>query len=76
MDPKPTLDINKLEFCETRHREWKRHMKNLIRQSTRMNRIVHKWRKKQECLIGSDQEDPDPYKPTYVFYCLEASDVN
>ena len=77
MDLKPTLDIINLCECAQYRKEWRRKIRELIHTDkkvrSRENRILRKWRDKQEELLGyEDEEDPDPYRPTYVFYCLEA----
>jgi len=76
MDNKPTLDTKDLTQCAEHQREWKRKVRELIhadkRVRSRENRILRKWRDKQDELLGYDDEDPNPYQPTYVFYCLEA----
>lgn len=76
MDSKPTLDIINLRVCEKHRRDWKRRISAIVHEDkkarSRANRILRKWRGKQEELTGEEIEDPDPYQPTYVFYCLEA----
>ena len=77
MDAKPTLDTEDLPQCTQHSKEWKRKLRELIHTDkkvrSRENRILRKWREKQDELLGyDDEEDPDPYQPTYVFYCLEA----
>ena len=33
--------------------------------------VMYKYRKRQRQLLENDDiEDPDPYVPTYVFYCF------
>lgn len=77
MDLKPTLNVDDLRQCEEYRKEWKRKIRELIHTDkkvrSRENRILRKWRDKQDELLGyEDEEDPDPYQPTYVFFCLEA----
>jgi hypothetical protein len=31
---------------------------------------MYKFRSKQRELLDDDIEDPSPYEPTYVFYCV------
>ncbi len=76
MDPKPTLETEHLPQCAEHSKEWKRKIRELVhtdkRVRSRENRVLRKWRDKQDELLGYEEEDPDPYQPTYVFYCLEA----
>lgn len=37
----------------------------------KMYYVMYKYRKRQRQLLeDNDIEDPDPYDPTYVFYCF------
>lgn len=37
-------------------------------------RTLKKFREKQQDLLGDDSiEDPDPFEPTYVFYCFKGT---
>lgn len=81
MDPRPTLDVENLwsppELDEKRRKAISCH----IHTSHAARRIYQAYRslqykKMQEHEGGSkkdaitDSEDPDPYEPSYVFYCL------
>jgi hypothetical protein len=76
MDLKPTLDMNNLRECVKHRRDWKRRISAIVHEDkkvrSRANRILRKWRDKQDNLLGYEDEDPDPYRSTYLFYCLEA----
>lgn len=77
MDAKPTLDISNLGYCAKHSREWKKRVKLVVHDNkklrTKASRILSKWRVKQEELVGDNIEDPNPYQPSYVFYCLEVA---
>lgn len=72
MDSKPILDVEDLRYCAEHSREWKRRIKRIeLSQKTKVSRILYKWRKRQAASLGYKSEDPDPYNPSYVFFCLE-----
>jgi hypothetical protein len=80
MDLKPTIDIINLRECAKHRRDWKRRVSAIVyedkRHRSRATRILRKWRDTQDNLLGYEDEDPNPYRPTYVFYCLEAPCVD
>lgn len=76
---KPTIDTKSKgdsSLAEKRRKAWKRKMKKILdvskKDKKKVSEILHRWRKKQRRLLGIRHvEDPHPFEPTYVFYCLE-----
>ena len=75
MDAKPTLETEDLRYCAQHGRRWRLVMNSVIVKDTcerkKTNSVVYRWRKKQARSFGYKVEDPDPYDPSYVFFCLE-----
>ncbi len=74
MDPRPTLQVDELTFPSALRASRKRALLQRLSKWTkpdkqRLYRIMYKFRTKQRTL-DDDIEDPNPYKPTYVFYCM------
>lgn len=75
MTPRPTIDpespvpalLRKMRRIEMAKRIPKYEKKDYAK----MYRVMKKFRRKQmELLEADDIEDPDPYVPTYIFYCF------
>lgn len=77
MDAKPTLqtDEDDLQYCAEHYRRWRVIVKTVIKKNSedrkKTNKVIYRWRVKQQKSIGYKDEDPDPYDPSYVFFCLE-----
>ena len=71
MDPRPTLDIENLSPPKILVRQRKLLLKTAVCQGKGVTRIVSRWRRLQRDSLSSTDSDPDPYHPSYVFYCLE-----
>lgn len=75
--PRPTIETNLGEglaaLATQRMRELKKRMPVLSpTQKRRMSYVLSKYRKKQLALLGDEYcSDPDPFSPTYVFYCFQ-----
>lgn len=76
MTPRPTIDpespvpalLRKMRRIEMSKRMPKYDKKDYAK----MYRVMKKYRAKQiDLLEDNDIEDPDPYVPTYVFYCFK-----
>ena len=72
--PRPTLDVDNLDSPQRLRTKRKSAMKKVMGPvGSLTSRIVSKYRRQQTKLLGESDEDPSPYKPTYVFYCLDTS---
>lgn len=76
MDPKPTLDVENLR-CPPSLEAKRRKAQELIlaRAHSDADRkhiaaILRKLRARQTRLLKEKDEDPSPYDPRYIFYCL------
>ena len=65
----PTID---LDSPEADHRARRRELQaRLPRLDNKMLYVLNKFRKRQILLLmDEDIEDPNPYLPTYIFYCF------
>ena len=81
MDPRPALDVDNLDCPADLFAKRKKSMTRHIHTSHVARRIYNAYRalqhkKMQEYDGGTkkaailDSEDPSPYEPSYVFYCL------
>lgn len=78
--PRPTLEVTNLTsppaLRSKRRADWKKRMKAAIAKPPEHTRqcsnLLSRYRKRQTKLLGESDEDPCPYKPTYVFYCLDS----
>ena len=52
-----------------------KHLKNVLaipkEDEAQIRRVLAKYRRRQTRQLGCRDEDPDPYDPSYVFYCLD-----
>ena len=76
MTPRPTVDpespVPSLLRKIRRNEMAKRIPKYNKKDYAKMYRVMKKYRSKQMDLLEDDDiEDPDPYVPTYVFYCFK-----
>ena len=63
MTPRPTIDVDSPRIRRTRQ--------PIVKYNRKTSYIVNKFRKRQMILMDTnDIEDPDPYVPTYIFYCF------
>lgn len=73
MEPRPKLDVMNLsspaELTKQRKAVFK---KALGPVGPIASRVLSKYRARQTKLLGESDEDPNPYSPTYVFYCLDS----
>lgn len=76
MNDRPTLDVTNLE-CPSALRTYRRRKfahRWIICMGPKPGKlyyVLRKYRKMQQELLGSDCiDDPDPFVPTYVFYCF------
>lgn len=73
MDARPTLDVLNLESPPSLKKKRKSAMKKALGPAGPVaSRVVSKYRAKQTKLLGESKDDPYPYSPTYVFYCLDS----
>lgn len=73
--PKPSIDPESPR-ADTKRRRIE-FMKLLPKQDRRTYYMVNKFRKRQRVLLDMDDiEDPDPFYPTYIFYCFQGKNVN
>lgn len=71
MDPRPTLDVENLNPPKVLVCQRRLLLKTAICRGKGVTRIVSRWRRRQRESLESTDSDPDPYDPSYVFYCLE-----
>jgi hypothetical protein len=65
--PKPTID----PLSPTRKRSKRKIPTCDAKTHVQSYRTLRKFREKQKMLLGDDDiEDPDPFEPTYLFYCF------
>lgn len=79
MDPRPTLDVDNLRspvsLLQARRRAFKKALLKMSKEDKKtLSAVLGKYRRRQTKLLGHKEEDPNPYDPDYVFYCLEDSD--
>ena len=73
MEPRPTLDVLNLESPHELRKKRKAAMKKAMGPVGPIaTRVVSKYRARQTKLLGESEEDPYPYSPTYIFYCLDS----
>ena len=76
MTPRPTIDpesmVNSLAYKVRKNEMAKKIPKYGPKDYAKMYRVMKKYRKKQLEMLEDDDdiEDPDPYAPSYVFYCF------
>lgn len=71
--PRPTLDVVNLVSPPALTSKRRARMKKVLGPAGPVvSRILSKYRTRQTHLLGDRDEDPCPYKPTYVFYCLDS----
>lgn len=74
MDPRPTLNVTNLNPSRSLVSGRKRRLRRILRVNgiSKMDAaILARYRRKQRRLWGNTVEDPDPYDPDYIFYCLD-----
>ena len=75
--PRPTIDtdlpVAPEKILSIRRRQLKDRMPPLTeKERRRMSYVIAKFRTKQLALLGDDYSpDPDPFHPSYVFYCFQ-----
>jgi hypothetical protein len=76
MDPKPTIDLSNLNGSRQLEALRRRRMEAAIRTSDedrkKITAVLRKYRSRQTKRLGYRVEDPDPYEPEYLFYCLDS----
>ena len=76
MDLKPTLDVTHLRSPAALQAQRRKQMDSVIQRSyTDVDRkqiaaVLRRYRTRQTKRLGYRYEDPDPYDPEYLFYCL------
>lgn len=76
MDLKPTLDLTNLRSPAALQARRRRRMESIIQQTytdvdrKQVTAVLRKLRSQQTRRLGYRYEDPDPYDPEYLFYCL------
>jgi RNA-splicing ligase RtcB len=71
--PRPILDVENLDSPDTLRKKRKSAMKKALGSTgSSAGRVVSKYRARQTKLLGESDEDPYPYSPKYIFYCLDA----
>lgn len=73
LTPRPTIDVMNLESPPALKSKRRAALKKTLGPAGPVaNRVLSKYRKRQTQLLGDSDEDPCPYKSTYVFYCLDS----
>lgn len=74
MTPRPTIDLGSPRACsQERYKEFKKLLPKYNRKDYgKMYYVMKKFRERQRDLLEKENiEDPDPYMPTYIFYCFQ-----
>jgi hypothetical protein len=67
--PRPVIDVDNLDSPRSLKDERKKALRSRIpRVSPRAYTVVSKYRSRQRDRLEESDEDPDPYKPTYIFF--------
>lgn len=70
--PRPTLDVVNLQSPPALKSKRRSALKKVLGPSGPVvSRVLSKYRKRQAQLLGDSDEDPSPYSPTHIFYCLD-----
>lgn len=73
--PRPTLLVNGPYRSSAHAKAWDRHRTALLaipkEEEAQIRRILATHRRRQTRKLGQRNEDPDPYDPSYIFFCLE-----
>jgi hypothetical protein len=73
MERRPKIDVMNLESPPALKKQRRAALKKAMGPAGPVaSRVVSKYRARQRKLLGDDNEDPDPYSHTYVFYCLDS----
>lgn len=73
MEPRPTLDVLNLESPPSLKKKRKAALKKAMGPAGPVaSRVLSKFRARQAKLLGESDDDPYPYSPTYLFYCLDS----
>ena len=74
MTPRPDIDPESPRVsARERYKEFKKLLPNYDKKDYgKMYYVMKKFRDRQRDLLdGEDIEDPDPFVPTYIFYCFQ-----
>lgn len=74
--PRPTLIINGPSYGEKKRQIlWEARLKRILaippEEEAIIRKILAAYRRRQTRKLGHKDEDPNPYHPDYVFYCLD-----
>lgn len=73
--PRPSLVVNGSYRSSAHAKAWTRHMTEVLaipkHEEVLIRKVLATHRRRQTRKLGHRNEDPDPYDPSYVFYCLE-----
>lgn len=71
--PRPTLVVDNLCTPDSLYKKRKSALRKAMGPpSPESNRVLAKYRTRQTKLLGKRDDDPHPYSPRYVFYCLDS----
>jgi hypothetical protein len=79
MDPRPILEVDDLVYSSTLEKTRKRRLRARMpiedkHARRRFEYVINKYRGKQRALLEKfNIEDPDPYVPTYIFFCFQGT---
>ncbi len=72
MDPRPTLDVVNLDSPDSLRKKRRRYIKRALPpKDDNVRKVLRRYRRRQFRELDSDTSDPDPYDPSYIFYCLD-----
>jgi hypothetical protein len=74
--PRPTIDTNgSFRGASAREKAWRHRMQVILaipkEEEDVIRKVLAAHRRRQTRKLGYRYEDPDPYDPSYLFYCLE-----
>jgi hypothetical protein len=77
MDLRPTIAVHGLNSSSSLLRRRRRAISKVIKSiqnaadKEALRRVLSRYRRKQRRALGETDSDPDPYEPSYVFFCLQ-----
>ena len=74
--PRPTLVVSGASRSRAKTMGIEARFKRVLAYSkedeSQIRKILSKYRSRQTRKLGQRDEDPNPYKPSYIFYCLDS----
>lgn len=76
LTPKPNLVVSGLSSrAKARQICWEYHLSQILdippEEEVVIRKLLAVYRRRQTRKLGARNEDPDPYDPSYIFFCLK-----